>query len=128
MRISDWSSDVCSSDLNHQRLSVGAKGDLGSWHWELTNSRTRDRSKFDGPGGFDPELVGNALMAANPNVALNVFTGDGTAPATHEFLTTLVNAQNQTYASDSTTMSEFIRGALFKLHTGHSQADRKSDE
>src|SRR3546814_3676356 len=89
MRISDWSSDVCSSDLNHQRLSVGAKGDLGSWHWELTNSRTRDRSKFDGPGGFDPELVGNALMAANPNVALNVFTGDGTAPATHEFLTTL---------------------------------------
>src|SRR3546814_4918673 len=112
MRISDWSSDVCSSDL---------KGDLGSWHWELTNSRTRDRSKFDGPGGFDPELVGNALMAANPNVALNVFTGDGTATATHEFLNTPVNAQNQDYASDSTEMSTFIRGARFKLTAGRSE-------
>src|SRR3546814_12839239 len=61
-------------------------------------------------------------MAANPNVALNVFTGDGTAPATHEFLTTLVNAQNQDYASDSTEMSAFIRGALFKLPAGDVQA------
>src|SRR3546814_4039131 len=84
-----------------QRLSVGAKGDLGSWHWELTNSRTRDRSKFDGLGGFDPELVGNALMAANPNVALTVFTGDGSARATHEFLTTLVKDRKSTRLTSS---------------------------
>src|SRR3546814_9166114 len=61
-------------------------------------------------------------MAANPKGSWNVFTGDGTAPATHEFLTTLVNAQNQDYASDSTEMSAFIRGELFKLPAGDVQA------
>src|SRR3546814_14644237 len=63
VRIEYWFQDTgifSSYTQNHQRLSVGAKGDLGSWHWELTNSRTRDRSKLDGHGGFDPELVGNA--------------------------------------------------------------------
>src|SRR3546814_1662521 len=42
MRISDWSSDVCSSDLTHNKRTtirswLGARGDAwGDWKWEAT--------------------------------------------------------------------------------------------
>ncbi len=103
---------------SHQRLAVGAKGRWQSWYWDFSGSRTRDRSILDGPGGFDQYLVGAALLSANPDTALNVFTGDGSAPGTRDMLTTLISTTERNYGSDSHDISAFVRGPLLKLPAG----------
>src|SRR3546814_2012347 len=60
MRISDWSSDVCSSDLNPRRLGLGKQGRL--LHRRI-DYRTRDRSGQS--AALDPERVGDGAIKAD---------------------------------------------------------------
>src|SRR3546814_16375457 len=53
MRISDWSSDVCSSDLVHDRLKLRLQDaearldKLGRWFWGVTCFALDGRARFD---------------------------------------------------------------------------------
>src|SRR3546814_18544583 len=51
MRISDWSSDVCSSDLTGEEGRVAQVGDTVSVHYRGTMD---DGSEFDSSAGRDP--------------------------------------------------------------------------
>src|SRR3546814_5562445 len=47
MRISDWSSDVCSSDLKHDGRGLHHRGNtraggIGAWHFAMARSRATD--------------------------------------------------------------------------------------
>src|SRR3546814_1221393 len=50
MRISDWSSDVCSSDLTLKRLMGGANFASRRWIWEQYDSLVRGHT-LRGSGG-----------------------------------------------------------------------------
>src|SRR3546814_4685483 len=62
MRISDWSSDVCSSDLLHRRLSGGVRDylilccavDAGEWGRDVGRSWIGSPVTFDGRLGDAP--------------------------------------------------------------------------
>src|SRR3546814_7518540 len=58
MRISDWSSDVCSSDLRARNAFIGDNADLTKK--ERGESAFRDDNKLDSPG---PPPLGLATIA-----------------------------------------------------------------
>src|SRR3546814_17038912 len=83
MRISDWSSDVCSSDLLiHGRHTVVAVGEA---HRERERHRRRPRP-FDDPDAADLELAGEIFGRAAPQAAafepdIAAIVGDQPGPA-----------------------------------------------
>src|SRR3546814_7419353 len=87
MRISDWSSDVCSSDLAHsfeEQLALVAQHwddyDFFFIHYKYTDSAGEDgdfRRKVEAINEFDTALP--KLLELNPNVL--VVTGDHSPPS-----------------------------------------------
>src|SRR3546814_3791014 len=65
MRISDWSSDVCSSDLPRRGVAIGGHGDVGR------EAHQRDlRRRFDHPApAHDRRAVddGDTVMRPDPS-------------------------------------------------------------
>src|SRR3546814_9700632 len=76
MRISDWSSDVCSSDLSGMHLLLGNMH--GSTH-ETAAAIAAMRGRVDGllvmPPDLKPELLADYLDPALPTVLLNYDAG-----------------------------------------------------
>src|SRR3546814_6808738 len=65
MRISDWSSDVCSSDLVERRITVVAREDVG----EIAPGTTQELWNFDGvvPGPVYRGRIGDRFRFALRN-------------------------------------------------------------
>src|SRR3546814_2011855 len=107
MRISDWSSDVCSSDLgvtigidyrfkntglftsyaqSHYRGVLGLRGKAGQFEWEVSGWQSRDEAGSTGPSGFDSDAILEAMYSQDPALTINPFVSDGSSPASREFL------------------------------------------
>lgn len=103
---------------SHQRMAIGARGDWRDLEWEFSASKARDRSSFDGGGTFYPDLVAEALASSDPQTALNVFTGDGSAPGSRALLQSLLVPIDLTYGSDIDNLTGFVRGTPWSLPAG----------
>src|SRR3546814_18992576 len=75
MRISDWSSDVCSSDLQVQNRLLSARADRASaakLHECFAFGFDTDKLKFPDEMLFRPACLGEALAAALDTLAVKV--------------------------------------------------------
>src|SRR3546814_14308600 len=75
MRISDWSSDVCSSDLQVQNRLLSARADRASaakLHECFAFGFDTDKLKFPDEMLFRPACLGEALAAALETPAVKV--------------------------------------------------------
>src|SRR3546814_4553697 len=82
MRISDWSSDVCSSDLGTTRRWV--MGRDGVKRWADTNESVEDQRKFRGSGeleraGYIPAGSADEREGVTPNTYTNTTRQAGSA-------------------------------------------------
>ena len=99
------------------RPLVGARGEIGTWAWELTALTSRDRGSQDVYGQPNASLLNAALASSNPATALNPFV-DGSM-ASHDLLASIYsNALITSYKSDSNIVNGFARGPLFRLPAG----------
>jgi iron complex outermembrane receptor protein len=105
------------------RPLVGAKGDVGRWHWEITASDTHGRDNTDegpalGLSSQDVVRVNAALADPDPATALNPFadrtwTLDEIAP--------YGSTRRQRLTSTLQSYEGFIRGPLFAVGAGDVQ-------
>jgi iron complex outermembrane recepter protein len=99
------------------RPLIGARGNLGSWGWELAALYSRDRGGQDIYGQPNAALVSAALASADPAAALNPFV-DGPM-ASPELLAQLYGVTSTTdWRGDSTLFNGFARGPLMQLPAG----------
>lgn len=106
----------------HMRALLGARGTLGRFDWELTGIQSRDKAATQGALQWDRAKVSAALVATDPAKALNPFVADGSAPASREFLASLLGTDlNHDTASRGDVWTGFIRGPVFKLPAGEVQ-------
>lgn len=109
--IQDFSQD-------YWRGLVGARGNLGRWHWEITASQSRDHADIVLPM-FNSDAVAAALQSSNPATAINPFAGDGTAPWSDQLLQSLLLPdQNIRLVSKLADVVATVRGPLFTLPAG----------
>src|SRR3546814_15184508 len=102
MRISDWSSDVCSSDLKiDTRPGTGMYSPWGPWGWSPYYGRYWGRSWYDpfwGPWGWDqPEVYSYTVYSSFLSMKImrtgggdRVFEGRAETQTRWDDLTTLV--------------------------------------
>lgn len=100
---------------------VGARGDLGTWEWEVAVLGSREDSSSWSTNQLDDEAVAQALAAADPAAALNVFQdGPGGSDALLRSLIAAPVVSEST--SDGTLATAFVRGSLGALPAGPVEA------
>ena len=100
---------------------LGFKGPLGTWDWEVTGHKTRDKGSDATYNTVDSASLDAALAATDPANALNVFQdGPGGSPA---LLASLVApATIDRFSADLEQLSAFTRGAILQLPAGALEA------
>lgn len=107
----------------YMRGLLGARGKFGRFDWEVSGMQSRDRGVVDGASGFDRTRVAAALAEKDPARALNLFSTDGSPPASREVLASMLATDlNHDTASRSDVWTGFVRGPIFRLPAGEMQA------
>lgn len=75
-----------------------------------------------GDTGFQYEAIADALRSTDPATALNVFVGDGSAPASEEVLRSLLYKNDNNYGGELKAINGYMRGSPFTLPAGNVQA------
>ncbi|MEJ0037816.1 MAG: TonB-dependent receptor [Gammaproteobacteria bacterium] len=102
------------------RAVGGARGELGSWHWEASAMQSRDRNRDDIANGVtNTAAINAALASSDPATALNVFTTG--KPTSDSVLATLYGQSRGDFDSKLTSYSGNLRGSAFKLPAGELQ-------
>ncbi|WP_332772055.1 TonB-dependent receptor [Phenylobacterium sp.] len=105
------------------RETVGLKGRVWSWDWELALLGAQSDADYETRGNIDAARVTAALAAANPALALNVFQdGPGGSFALLNSLLADPSANASSKTSDAWQVGGFARGDLFQLPAGAAQA------
>jgi iron complex outermembrane receptor protein len=99
------------------RPLVGARGDLGSWNWELSALASRDRGAFDVYGQPNAARLAAALASSDPHTALNPFV-DGPM-GSPDLLESIYSAVLPfPFKGDATLFNGFLRGPVTQLPAG----------
>lgn len=104
------------------RAMLGARGKLKGWEWEATTWRSRDTSDTGNVYAFVSNRFASVLNASDPSRALNLFTGDGSAPGSRELLASLVSRSKTQFGAAVTGVNAYAQGPLFTLPAGRVEA------
>lgn len=101
---------------DYTRGLVGARGDIGSWHWDVAVTRSYSHDVNDEDGLYSPAATAQAgLSDTNPATALNPFQ-------TKVWSMADIGKYNQHLIQTSenwlTTVDATVRGPLFELPAG----------
>jgi len=104
-------------DEDFVRPLVGARGQFGTWGWEVTAQTSRDRGQQTIYGQPQTALLNAALASSDPATALNPFVdGPMASPAV---LSSIYSKTLPTFfKSHSDIVDAFMRGPLMKLPAG----------
>lgn len=103
----------------HARGALGFRGTAGRFDWEISGWQSRDKSSASGGSYFAPALIAEALLSTDPEKTLNPFVGDGSAPASIEVLSSLLQTPlSANMASRTSGITGFARGAVASLPAG----------
>ena len=112
-----------SFEQEYLRGLLGVRGKIGRFDWELTATQSRDKAGSKGALFWDNEKINAALSTSDPAAALNPFVSDGSAPASREFIASLLATDlNHGSYSRGDIWTGFIRGPIFTLPAGEVQA------
>lgn len=103
---------------NHNRGVLGLRGRTGRFEWEVSGWQARDRSGTNRPAGFDFDGLTEALSSTNPATTINPFVGDGSLPASPEFLESLLMTYGNSAKSTTSGLTGYVRGRVLTLPSG----------
>lgn len=104
------------------RAMVGARGKVKDWQWEATVWRSRDTSSTGNVYSFVSNRFPQVLNTSDPSRAVNLFSGDGSAPASLEVLRSLMSLTETDFGAEVTGVNAFAHGPLLALPAGDLQA------
>jgi iron complex outermembrane receptor protein len=99
------------------RPLVGARGEIGTWTWELTGLTSRDRGSQNLYGQPNTAALNAALASSDPATALNPFV-DGPMASPALLASIYSNASITSYKADSNIVDGFARGPLLEFPAG----------
>jgi iron complex outermembrane receptor protein len=103
---------------SYYRGAVGLRGSFKRFEWEVSAWQARDNSETVG-GYFSEEAVNAALASTDPATTLNPFVGDGSPPASTEFLETLRSPLTHVSSSRTGGVTGYVRGTVASLPAGN---------
>ncbi|HET7085423.1 MAG TPA: TonB-dependent receptor [Rhizomicrobium sp.] len=103
------------------RPLIGARGNINSWHWEITAINSHDINTPILRGQVNSGLLSTALASSDPSSALNPFTA---GPMGSQSLLASIYSVSTTSQGDglATTVNGFARGPLLDLPGGALEA------
>ena len=104
-------------DEDFLRPLIGARGDLGTWHWEMTALNSRDNGSQSLYGQPNATLLNAALASPDPSTALNPFI-DGPMASPDLLASIYSNTLFTKFKSDADILNGFVRGNLIDLPAG----------
>lgn len=112
-----------SFEQEYMRGLLGMRGKLGRFDWEITATQSRDKAGSKGALFWDNEKINAALSSSDPAAPFNPFVSDGSAPASREFIASLLETDlNHGTSSRGDVWTGFIRGPIFTIPAGEVQA------
>src|SRR5207245_11349251 len=99
------------------RPLVGARGNLGTWKWEVTLSESRDVGSFALYGLPNTAALNAALASPDPSTALNPFI-DGPMGRPALLSSIYSNTYYSAFTGDAKIVNGFMRGPVLQLPAG----------
>jgi len=99
------------------RPLVGARGNLGTWKWEVTLSDSRDVGSFAIYGLADTAALNAALASPDRSTALNPFI-DGPMGSPALLSSIYSNTYYSAFTGDARIVNGFMRGPVLQLPAG----------
>src|SRR5258706_1636597 len=103
------------------RPLIGARGDIGTWQWEVTAQHSADWGRLAQVGLANAALLNAALASPDPATALNPFV-DGTMGSPSLLASIYSNQFVSDYRGRSDIVDGFFRGPIVELPGGSLEA------
>ncbi len=106
-------------DQSHIRILAGLRGTLSRVEWEVSASRSNDKSYASGAQFVSDEALVASLASTDPATAFNPFVSNGGLPLSGELFSALIGESYFQSKSVNDSFLAHVRSSVLKLPAGN---------